>query len=72
MDIALPLDKMTVADKLQALEAIWDSLKRVPGAAHVPAWHADVLKARQMRVKDGTATYGDWADAKRRIRERAR
>jgi len=72
MEITLPLDKMTIAEKFKTLEDIWDSLKRTPKDVPVPAWHADVLKAREMRVRDGTATYEDWADAKRRIRERAR
>ncbi len=72
MEIALPLDKMTIAEKFRTLEQIWDSLNRTPKDVPVPAWHEDVLKAREMRVRDGTATYGDWADAKRRIRERTR
>ena len=72
MEIALPLDKMTIADKFRTLETIWDSLRQTPKGIPVPAWHADVLKAREMRVREGTSTYGDWADAKRRIRERIR
>ena len=72
MEIALPLDKMTIAEKFKTLEDIWDSLKRTPKDVPVPAWHADVLKAREMRVRDGAATYGDWTDAKRRMRERTR
>jgi len=70
MEIALPLDRMTIEDKFRVLENIWDSLKRTPKDIPVPAWHADVLKAREMRVQEGTSVYGDWADAKRRIRER--
>jgi hypothetical protein len=72
MEIVLPLDKMTVADKFKTLEEIWDSLKRTPKDIPVPAWHADVLKARELRVQEGTSVYGDWGDAKRRVRERTR
>ncbi len=72
MEISLPLDKMTIAEKFRTLEDIWDSLKRTPKDVPVPAWHADVLKARAVRVREGTSTYGDWTDAKRRIRERTR
>lgn len=72
MQIALPLDKMTVADKFNALEAIWDSLKHDPADVPLPAWHADVLAARRTRVNEGSSTYGDWGDAKRRLRERVR
>jgi len=72
MNIALPLDQMTIADKFRTLEEIWDSLKRTPSDFPVPTWHADVLKARELRVKEGTSVYGDWVDAKRRIRERTK
>lgn len=72
MEIALPLDKMTIADKFKTMEEIWASLKCTSKDIPVPAWHADVLKAREMRVREGTSVYGDWADAKRRIRERTR
>ncbi len=71
MEIALPLDKMTVADKFRTLEDIWDSLKHTQTDVPVPAWHTDVIKARELRVKEGTSVYSDWADAKKRIRERA-
>ena len=72
MQIALPLDKMTIADKFQTLEAIWESLKHTSADVPLPAWHADVLAARRIRVKEGSSTYGDWGDAKRRLRERVR
>ena len=72
MEITLPLDKMTIAEKFRTLEDIWDSLKRTPNDLPAPAWHADVLKAREMRVQEGSSVYSDWVDVKRRIRERTR
>jgi hypothetical protein len=72
MQIALPLDRRTVAGKFNALEAIWDSLKHSPADVPLPAWHADVLAARRTRVNAGASTDGDWGDAKRRLRERVR
>jgi hypothetical protein len=70
MQVAIPLDKMTTAEKLHALEEIWDDLRRTPEEIAPPGWHADVLRAREGRVRAGTSQFGDWADAKRRIRER--
>jgi hypothetical protein len=70
--VAIPLDKMTTADKLRALEEIWNDLQRTPNEVPSPAWHADVLRARENRVRDGSAQFGDWTDAKHRIRERTR
>ena len=72
MQVAIPLDKMTTADKLRALEEIWTDLQHTPQDVPSPGWHADVLRAREDRVREGTSQFGDWPDAKRRIRERTR
>ena len=69
MQVAIPLDKMTTADKLRTLEEIWTDLQRTPDEVPSPAWHSDVLHAREDRVREGSAQFGDWAEAKRRIRE---
>jgi hypothetical protein len=69
MQVEIPLDKMTIQDKLRVLEEIWNDLQRTPGNVPPPAWHADVLHAREARVREGQAHFGDWKDAKRRIRE---
>ncbi|SDB24721.1 Putative addiction module component [Desulfonatronum thiosulfatophilum] len=72
MQLTIPLDKMTTADKLRALEDIWSNLQRTPDEVPSPAWHADVLQARENRVREGASQFGDWADAKHRIREQTR
>jgi len=70
MTMTLSLDAMTIADKLQAIETIWDDLLRSAEQVPSPAWHGDVLRARELRVREGKSHYSDWGDAKRRIRER--
>jgi len=72
MQVAIPLDKMTTVDKLKALEEIWSDLQRTPDEVPSPAWHADVLHAREDRVREGSSRFGDWPDAKRRILEHTR
>lgn len=72
MRLALPLNKMTTAEKLRALEQIWEDLSRTAETIPSPAWHADVLRAREQRVQEGVSHYGDWTEAKRRIRRLAR
>lgn len=72
MTITLSLDTMTVADKLRVIETIWDDLIRSAEQVPSPAWHSDVLRARELRVREGKSQYRDWDDAKRRIREQAR
>jgi len=71
MKLAIPLDTMTTAEKLQAMEDIWLDLQRMPEKVPSPDWHADVLSAREGRVRDGTSQFSDWGAAKSRIREKA-
>lgn len=70
MDITLPLDKMSILDKLRTLETIWDDLLKHPEELPVPNWHGDVLAAREQRIQTGSAQFKDWDEAKQSIRER--
>jgi hypothetical protein len=72
MSVAIPLARMTTADKLRALEEIWDDLQRTPESVPPPAWHAEVLCAREARVREGHSSFKGWESARRRIRARAR
>jgi hypothetical protein len=69
---AINLNKMTISDKLRALEDIWDDLQRTSAEIPSPSWHADVLHARERRIREGKSQFRDWPDAKRHIRERLR
>ena len=72
MEIALSLGRMTTSDKLRALEQIWDNLRHTSQDIPVPSWHADVLYAREQRIRSGTSKFHDWTEAKTRIRKRVR
>ncbi|MCE5325979.1 MAG: addiction module protein [Planctomycetaceae bacterium] len=63
---------MSTADKLQAMEEIWEDLLREPDKIPSPSWHGDVLRAREKRVKQGASRYLDWTEAKEIIRKRTR
>jgi len=69
MEPLLPLDKMTTADKLSAMEQLWDELCRTPEEVPSPAWHKKVLSSREERAREGKASFSDLADAKDRIRK---
>jgi hypothetical protein len=72
MRVSIPLDQMTTVEKLRVLEEVWSDLQRTPDEVPAPGWHADVLRAREERVREGSSRFASWPDAKRRIRERAR
>ena len=71
MTVGLPLDKMTIEEKLRALEEIWNSLTATPNEVPSPAWHKDVLKDREEKARKGDSRFVDWDEAKRNIRETA-
>lgn len=72
MRLSIPLQQMTAIEKLQAIEEIWADLARESEDVPVPAWHGDVLRAREQRVADGTARFLDIAAAKQAVREQIR
>ena len=53
MDAVLPLDQMTVEEKLRAMEAIWRSLSKHENQVPVPDWHKQVLDERQRQIDAG-------------------
>jgi hypothetical protein len=68
MSVQIPLDTMTVEEKLKAMEDIWADLRKQPDDIPSPDWHHDVLNARERN--DGSAVYEDWTVAKERIRKK--
>jgi hypothetical protein len=65
--ISILLDQMSLAEKLEAMEALWADLSRTPSQVPVPEWHREVLKAR----RESPATWLDWDHVKASLREMA-
>ena len=65
---SLPLSEMTVAEKLQTMEALWQSLSADPAAIESPAWHEEELREREQKIESGEAKFIDWEKAKVDIR----
>ena len=59
------LSTLPLAQRLEAMEVLWESLSNDSAYDPSPAWHADVLAQRVREIEAGQAT--DWADAKSRI-----
>jgi len=66
--VELPLSKLTLAQKLDLMEAIWDDLAKHEDTLESPSWHEQVLKDREEALASGKATVSDWEEAKDRIR----
>jgi hypothetical protein len=72
MSVHLPLKDMTLHEKLEALEALWEDLARNAGSVESPGWHKEILEERSQKVADGRARFTDWEQAKTDIRSALR
>ena len=72
MNIAstIPIESLSVAEKLLLMERLWDDLSRRPSNVPTPEWHGDVLAERLAAVQEGRTQFVDWDVAKERLRER--
>lgn len=72
MAVTLPLEQMTTSDKLAAMELLWDDLSRDAESIPSPAWHGEILEAREASVQAGTAEFSDLESVKERLRKTPR
>jgi hypothetical protein len=59
------LTQLPLSDRIQAMEALWDSLCRDDAYDASPAWHEAVLKTRLVELERGQVV--SWPDAKQRL-----
>ncbi|MFH0775591.1 MAG: addiction module protein [bacterium] len=69
MTVTIPLDQMTTAEKLLAMENIWDDLYRRADEIPSPPWHGKVLQQREEKIKKGIEEFTNWENAKGKIKE---
>ena len=69
MSIALPLEKMSRKEKIEAMESLWDDLCRHADKMQSPAWHGAVLEQREENLRVREAEISDWDAAKKHIRK---
>ena len=67
--MVLQLDKMTTADKIRAMESLWDDLCKHADAVVSPSWHKDILSQREKSAAKGKEKFNDWDREKKRIRK---
>ena len=62
------IHEMTVAEKLELMEALWMELSPISDSLDSPDWHREVLDERARRIASGEAVFMDWELAKADIR----
>ena len=69
MQLAIPLERMSTMEKLRVIEDIWADLACERDDVPFPAWHADILHAREERIANGTSRFLDIEEAKQAVQE---
>ena len=69
-EIRRAIPKLSVEEKLQTMEALWQSLSSKPEAVKSPAWHEKELRDRERVIESGKSKFIDWETAKADIRRR--
>lgn len=68
MPTPISIEGMSVAEKLRAMELLWDDLSK-RAEMDSPGWHGDELARREQALSAGHESIEDWETAKRRIRD---
>jgi hypothetical protein len=66
----LAIDKMSTAEKLLAMEQLWDNLCHQAEPMQSPEWHREVLRVREEQAAYNPSSFSDWSEAKKRIQDR--
>jgi len=51
------ISKMSVQERLQIMEALWDSLTHESTEIKSPKWHEEILLERKEKIKNGTEKF---------------
>ena len=66
------INRMSVTERLQAMDQLWDSLNRCGDEVPSPDWHQDVLADRKTRAESGEAKFLTLAELRSRLRSSER
>jgi len=64
------ITRMSLDERLQAMELLWQSLSATPTAIESPRWHGDVLVDRLARAESGQARFLSLDEAKAQLAQR--
>lgn len=66
------IEKMSVTERLQAMDQLWDSLARDSDEIPSPDWHQNVLADRKARAQSGEAKFLTLDQLRSRLRSSER
>lgn len=62
-------DAMTPAQRVRALDALWDSMERYAQRDMIPDWHEAVVREREAEYKAGTVKMLTLDELKKTVRK---
>ena len=62
------VSKMSSAERLQAMESLWDAICQDEDEPKSPEWHGAVLEERQQKIASGNAKWLSMDELKKRLR----
>ncbi len=63
------IEQMTIEQKIQTMEMLWDDLCKEETVMQIPGWHKDILYERERGLKEGKDKFIDWNIAKKELLE---
>lgn len=67
MTLSESLQTLSVTEKIQIMESLWNDLCQQANQVKSPDWHQQILAKRESAIKLGEDKFIDWEAAKRRI-----
>lgn len=67
MPFSLQLRKLSRAQKLKAMEDLWDDITHDEPRFKSPSWHAEALEHTESAIKAGKIKFTDWEKVKRKL-----
>ena len=68
---AADIERMSVEERLQAMELLWASLAQTPEAVPSPDWHGEVIATRLAKIERGEGEFLSIAELKERLQKPA-
>ena len=67
MNINLPLSEMSIDEKIEAMELIWQDLGKSAEQIKSPIWHKQALDYRDIQINSGDSQFNSYQETKERI-----
>jgi hypothetical protein len=67
MIAAAEIKRMTLAERMEAMELLWRSISAEPSQVLSPAWHGEILQKRRAKIASGKAQFLTITQLKKRL-----